>query len=151
MAGALLDPGYRAELRGPALVRRRAGPGARGRNRVWPRALGTTPLGMAKVVSVHSAAHQVRYGWRLARPGDELADVERAVQAGWPVAMLIGNVIPRHWVLLVGCDGAAFDCYEPSSGEVRRVSARIASAGSSCRVRGRSRSCLSLDAFNRET
>jgi hypothetical protein len=35
--------------------------------------------------------------------------------------MLIGNVIPRHWVLLVGGDDAGFDCYEPSSGEVRRV------------------------------
>jgi len=121
MAGALLDPGYRANLADPRWSDAEQGRVHAAANRIWPRALGTTPWGMAKVVSVHSAAHHVRYGWRLARPGDVLADVERAVRARWPVAMLIGNVIPRHWVLLVGCDGAAFDCYEPSSGEVRRV------------------------------
>ncbi|OPX06947.1 hypothetical protein [Mycobacterium sp. AT1] len=121
MAGALLDPGYRANLADPRWSDAEQGRVHAVANRIWPRTLGTTPWGMAKVVSVHSAAHRVRYGWRLARPGDELADVERAVRARWPVAMLIGNVIPRHWVLLVGCDGMAFDCYEPSSGEVRRV------------------------------
>jgi len=122
MAGALLDPGYRAKLADPRWSDAEQGRVHAAANRIWPRALGTTPWGMAKIVSVHSAAHRVRYGWRLARAGDELADVERAVRARWPVAMLIGNTIPRHWVLLVGCDGAAFDCYEPSSGEVRRVS-----------------------------
>jgi len=90
-------------------------------NRLWPRALGTTPWGMAKVISRRSLRHRVRYGWRLLRPGDALVDVERAVRAGWPVGMLIGNAIPRHWVLLVDCEGAVLDCYEPSSGEVRRV------------------------------
>lgn len=121
MAGALLDPGYRGNLADPRWSDAEQGRVHAAANRIWPRALGTTPWGMAKVVSVHSAAHRVRYGWRLARPGDELADVERVVRARWPVAMLIGNAIPRHWVLLVGCDGTAFDCYEPSSGEVRRV------------------------------
>ena len=121
MAGALLDPGYRANLIDPGWSDAEQGRVHAAANRIWPRALGTTPWGMAKVVSVHSAAHHVRYGWRLARPRDELADVERAVRARWPVPMLIGDVIPRHWVLLVGCDGVTFDCYEPSSGEVRRV------------------------------
>jgi hypothetical protein len=121
MAGALLDPAYRANLADPRWSDAEQGLVHEAANRFWPRALGTTPWGMAKVVSAHSAAHHVRYGWRLARPGDRLVDVRRAVRAGWPVAMLIGTVIPRHWVLLAGCDGAAFDCYEPSSGEVRRV------------------------------
>ena len=121
MAGALLDPAYRASLADPRWSDAEQGRVHAAANRIWPRALGTTPWGMAKVLSVHSAAHHVRYGWRLARPGDAMADVERAVRARWPVAMLIGNAIPRHWVLLVGCDGAAFDCYEPSSGEARRV------------------------------
>ena len=121
MAGALLDPAYRANLADPRWSAAEQGRVHAAANRIWPRALGTTPWGMAKVVSRRSARHRVRYGWRVARPGDGLADVRRAVRAGWPVAMLIGNVIPRHWVLLVGCDGEALDCFEPSSGEVRRV------------------------------
>ena len=88
-------------------------------NRIWPRALGTTPAGLARTISGHGARHGVRYGWRLRRRDDDLADVVRAVAAHWPVAMLVGNVIPRHWVLLVGLDGRTLQCYEPSSGEVR--------------------------------
>ena len=42
-------------------------------------------------------------------------------QAGWPVAMLVGRFIPRHWVLIVGAIGTTLQCYEPSSGEVRQV------------------------------
>nr|WP_263997570.1 hypothetical protein [Mycobacterium yunnanensis] len=87
-------------------------------NRVWPRALGTTPRGVARAIG----AHGVRYGWRRMRRGDGFADVERAVRAHRPVAMLIGNVVPRHWVLVIGCDGDVWECYEPSSGQVRRVS-----------------------------
>ena len=41
--------------------------------------------------------------------------------AGWPVAMLIGTVIPRHWVLIVDVRGDTVASYEPSSGEVRTV------------------------------
>jgi len=123
VAGALLDPDYRARLANPGWSDAEQGRVHAAANRLWPRALGTTPWGLAKVVSLRSARHRVRYGWRLARPGDALVDVLRAVRAGWPVGMLIGTAIPRHWVLLVDCDGAVFDCYEPSSGEVRRVPA----------------------------
>lgn len=35
--------------------------------------------------------------------------------------MLIGRVIPRHWVLIGGAADAVLECYEPSSGEVRSV------------------------------
>jgi hypothetical protein len=121
VAGALLDPDYRGRLADPGWSDAEQGRVHAAANRLWPRALGTTPWGMAKVVSRRSARHRVRYGWRLVRPGDALGDVRRAAGAGWPVAMLIGNAIPRHWVLLVDCADAAFDCYEPSSGEVRRV------------------------------
>jgi hypothetical protein len=80
---------------------------------------------MARTISQHSAGHHVRYRWRLARRHDALVDVERAVSARWPVAMLVGNVIPRHWLLLVGRDVQTapdlVECYEPSSGQVRGV------------------------------
>ena len=44
-----------------------------------------------------------------------------AIAAGWPVAMLVGSVLPRHWVLLVELDGVTLRCYEPSSGAVLPV------------------------------
>lgn len=123
VASALLDPGYRANLADAAWFDGEQGRVHAVANRIWPRALGTTPWGMAKTISLHSARHGVRYGWRWWRPGrcrhgDPLADVEQAVRARWPVAMLIGNAIPRHWVLIVECDAETLQCYEPSSGRV---------------------------------
>lgn len=88
-------------------------------NRIWPRRLGTTPRGMARAVNEHSAR---RYRWRLFHGRyDKLADVLCAVEAGWPVAMLVGRFIPRHWVLIVDAAASEVQCYEPSSGEVRSV------------------------------
>jgi hypothetical protein len=115
VAGALLDPGHRA-----ALADRAWFDGEQVRvhaevNRVWPRRLGTTPAGMARALTA-------RDRWRLFRGRrDRLADVRRAVEAGRPVAMLIGRFIPRHWVLIVEISGTEWQCYEPSSGEVRLV------------------------------
>jgi hypothetical protein len=126
VACALLDSGYRANLEDSTWFDGEQGRVHAAANRIWPRALGTTPWGMAKTISGHSVAHHVRYGWRLLRRHDALADVERAVRAHWPVAMLIGSdipwAIPRHWVLIVDCRGETLHCYEPSSGEVRPVS-----------------------------
>jgi hypothetical protein len=116
VAGALLDPEY-----GPVLSdghrfadeQRRVHAAV---NRVWPRRLGVTPVGMAHALSKHRP-----YRWRLFRGrSDELADVAAAVAAGRPVAMLIGNAIPRHWVLLAEVDADEFRCYEPSAGDVRQ-------------------------------
>ena len=124
MAGALIDADYGAPLRSAdpqswfdteqARVNRAI-------NVVWPHALGASPAGVARAMTQHSAARGVRYRWRPARCGDRLADVCDAVDAGWPVALLIGSVIPRHWVLLIEIDGAVLRCYEPSSGELRDV------------------------------
>lgn len=121
VAGALLDPAY-AGLTDPAWFHAEQGRVHAAANRIWPRVLGTTPWGMARTISAHSARHGVRYGWRLLRRRDALCDVQRAVSARWPVAMLVGNAIPRHWVLIVEVEGDTLGCYEPSSGEVRSVS-----------------------------
>jgi len=142
VAGALLDPAYRRKLTGRSdkavgAAGRAWFAGEQGRvhhtvNRIWPLRFGTTPMGVARAISVHSARYGVRYRWRLWwGRRDGLADVLAAVDAQWPVAMLIGNVIPRHWVLLVertGASAATGDeeadgvrCYEPSSGQVRHV------------------------------
>ncbi len=123
VAGALLDPAYRAKLAGPSWFDTEQGRVHARVNRLWPRSLGTTPMGMAKAMSVQGARRGVHYRWRLCRGlwrrHDAMADVLAAVADDCPVAMLVGNVIPRHWVLIVEVRGQRLRCYEPSSGEVR--------------------------------
>ncbi len=114
MAGTLLDAEYRRGLDGADAQRwfhDEQGRVHRSVNMVWPRALGTTPAGMARALS----AHGTRYHWRPATAGS-IGRVCAALAAGAPVAMLIGSAIPRHWVLLTEIDGSALRCYEPSSG-----------------------------------
>lgn len=121
MAGALLDPSYGAEPTQEWFAREQGRVHAR-INRVWPRMLGTTPMGMARAITVHSRERAVRYRWRLWRGrSDGLADVLAVVDAGWPVAMLVGRLLPRHWVLIVDVTADRLRCYEPSSGEMRSV------------------------------
>ncbi len=123
VAGALLDPGYREALQTPHLFHAEQGRVHRLVNRLWPRRLGTTPVGVARAISAHSP---VRYRWRLFRgllPGgrDALSDVLSAVRAGRPVAVLVGRFLPRHWILVVGAGEGRLHCYEPSSGQVCEV------------------------------
>lgn len=115
MAGALIDAEYRAPLEGDRAqewFHAEQGRVHRAVNVMWPRALGTTPAGMERALS----AHGTRYRWRPV--GRSLADVCDAVRSGWPVAMLIGAAIPRHWVLLTELNATTFRCYEPSSGQL---------------------------------
>jgi hypothetical protein len=122
VAGALLDPGQQAGLSDPAWFADEQARVHAKVNRVWPRRLGTTPTGMARALTAHSASSGVRYRWRLFRGRrDRLSDVRQAVEGDWPVAMLIGRFIPRHWVLIVDTTWIQWQCYEPSSGEVRSV------------------------------
>ena len=114
VAGARLDPVYGkvlSDVHQFAEEQRRVHSAV---NRVWPRRLGLTPAAMAHALSKHRP-----YRWRLFRGRrDQLADVMAAVSSGRPVAMLIGNVIPRHWVLLLEVASDEFRCYERSSGDV---------------------------------
>lgn len=121
MAGALLDAEYGAPLRAERAQQwfdAEQGRVHRAVNTVWPRALGTTPAGMARALNAHS---KVPYRWRPAHRRDPLTDVCAAVADGWPVAMLIGSTIPRHWVLLTRIEGETLSCYEPSSGRLVAV------------------------------
>ena len=117
VARALVDPSYGARLTTSWFAAEQGRLHADA-NQLWPRALGMTPWDLAKAIG----AHGVRYRWRFLRRHDSLSDVVRAVRSGRPVAMLVGNVIPRHWVLLIEIKGEALRCYEPSSGGVRPVS-----------------------------
>ncbi len=126
VAGALLDPQRRATLAEPetgplwfAAEQQRVHAEV---NRLWPRRLGTTPWGMARALTAQGATAGVCFRWRLFRGRrDRLADVCAAVAADWPVAMLVGRIIPRHWVLIIDVVGDTLRCYEPSSGDVRSV------------------------------
>lgn len=122
VAGALVDADYRSALTGSprswfADEQLRIHTEV---NRVWPRMLGTTPMGIARALTTRTQVRGVRYRWRLFRGRrDRLTDVLHFVAAGWPVAMLVGRFIPRHWVLIVGIQADTLHCYEPSSGDVR--------------------------------
>lgn len=127
VAAALLAPDYGAPLGGPGSASWFAAEQARvhhAANRIWPRRLGMTPRGLAGAINRHSP---VRYRWRpsrgLLRRTDPLDDVLAALHEGFPVAMLVGRFIPRHWVLFVGVQdgGNQLRCYEPSSGRTRPV------------------------------
>ena len=122
VAGALLDPRVQYRLSSTEWFASEQARVHAEVNRIWPRRLGTTPSGLERALNAHAAARGVRYRWRPFRGRrDKLVDVVDAVEPGWPVAMLIGRFIPRHWVLIVGVAGDDFECYEPSSGEVRSV------------------------------
>jgi hypothetical protein len=96
-------------------------------NTLWPQALGTTPWGMASGMNAHSGELGTQYTWRLvddtsSRSVDPaLSDAVKAVDAGQPVPVLIGDSIPRHYVLMIGHDGNDLLFYNPS-GEVTRIS-----------------------------
>lgn len=123
VASALLNPAYSTRLSRRAWFDDEQGRLHDLMNRIWPQQLGTTPMGVARAISEHSG---VRYRWRLWRGGrDRLTDVLAEVDAGLPVAMLVGRIVPRHWVLMVSRDRlrspGVIACYEPSSGQVRPV------------------------------
>jgi hypothetical protein len=98
-------------------------------NRLWPRALGTTPWAMVGWLRRHVAAAGL-YRVRLVddcAPADvgELREaVEQALGAGRPVPLLVGSFVPRHYVLVLGrLDGpdGGWRVYEPTSGSIRRL------------------------------
>ena len=94
--------------------------------RFWPRALGTSPWGMTAWLRKHAPAAG-RYRVRLvddASPADLTDAIERteaALAAGRPVPLLIGDFLPRHYVLALATGDGGWRVYEPSSGQVRVV------------------------------
>lgn len=95
---------------------------------LWPQPAGTPPWGMSGVLDRRPADLSVHYRWTPVLPGLALgagAVIQRALTAadrGYPVPMLIGDLIPRHYVLLLRHDDAGAWFYEPTAGAVRVVS-----------------------------
>jgi hypothetical protein len=97
---------------------------------LWPQPAGTPPWGMSAVLDRRPADLGVHYRWTPVVPGLPLgADgvIQRALTAadrGYPVPMLIGDLIPRHYVLLLRHDDGGAWFYEPTAGVVLVVSDR---------------------------
>lgn len=131
VASALLDSAYRERLTGRRWFADEQVRVHGAINRIWPRRYGTTPPAIARAISERGG---VPYRWRpWWGRRDRLTDVFAAVDAGRPVAMLVGRVVPRHWVLLIARDRlrapGAVACYEPSSGQVRTVEVEAIRSG----------------------
>jgi hypothetical protein len=99
--------------------------------RFWPQALGTTPWGMARWLRRHVPAagpYRVRLvdDVSAADVDDVLAQVGVVLAAGRPVPLLVGSLVPRHYVLALGVQGdGRWRVYEPTSGQVRALDLRL--------------------------
>jgi hypothetical protein len=117
VAAAMLDPDYAARLEQAGWFQAEQATLHRQLNAVWPRALGTTPFGMVEALNSHRDRSGLRYHWRFAR-FTRLDEIRDAVVRERPVPMLLGKVIPRHWVLLIGHQSGRFRIYDPGVGDV---------------------------------
>jgi hypothetical protein len=96
-------------------------------NTIWPQALGTTPWGVTGVLNRHRGEFGTTYGWHIvddtdaSSVGPALTNAVSAVDAGYPVPVLIGDGVPRHYVLLIGHDNGMLTFYNPS-GSIEQIS-----------------------------
>jgi hypothetical protein len=99
-------------------------------NMIWPERFGTSPPGMAGYLNAHSAATGTEYRWHLVDDTDHraisttLREVVTAADRGYPVPVLIGGPVPRHYILVVGHSGGDVLIYEPTGGDTVRVNER---------------------------
>jgi hypothetical protein len=60
---------------------------------------------------------------------DALAATGAALATGRPVPLLVGTLVPRHYVLALGVQGdGRWRVYEPTSGQVRALDPQLARA-----------------------
>jgi hypothetical protein len=94
----------------------------------YPQAIGTPPWGVADQLNQYGNATGTQYGSHWVDNTDAgqidraLSDVEASVDSGQPVPVLIGDGVPRHYVLVIGHHGGDLQIYEPTSGRTVTVS-----------------------------
>ena len=129
-ARMLIDPVYTFELTAARpLVRRLADEQRRihaESGPLWPGAAGTPPWAMSDQMN-RLDIPGVRYGWRMLPrmvpvvTGVALHRALSAADRGYPVPLLIGDLVPRHYVLLLGRDATGAAVYDPGAGEIVRL------------------------------
>jgi hypothetical protein len=99
--------------------------------RFWPQALGTTPWGMVgwlRRYAPGAGPYRVRLvdDVSVADVDNALAGGETALAASRPVPLLVGSLVPRHYVLALGVLGdGRWRVYEPTSGQVRALDLKL--------------------------
>jgi hypothetical protein len=94
-------------------------------NRFWPERLGSTPAGLSSELNRHVDALGTRYEPQYVTGGGGKAALRAAVAAvdrSQLVPVLIGDLVPRHFVLLIGRDGGDLLFYEPAHAAIGRIS-----------------------------
>ncbi|SHN21070.1 hypothetical protein [Cryptosporangium aurantiacum] len=118
LARVLADPQYAQELAdgGPDAFTQRLVAEQRRlhrwTNRLWPQALGTTPWGVRRGLA-EQAGHRYRIRWT--RSADKIV---AAVDAGYPVPLLVGNCYPAHYLLVVAHEADQLLVYNPAGGRL---------------------------------
>lgn len=90
-------------------------------NIVWPRALGTTPWSVARLMTRDCgvAGRRYRTRWVGRRPDTAYVNVSSALRSGHVVPIYLGSRwLPRHVVLAVAHDVTGLQVYDPASGHV---------------------------------
>ncbi|GAA4554161.1 hypothetical protein [Pseudonocardia xishanensis] len=111
-------------------------------NRLWPRALGTSPWGFLRWLHRHApGAGRYRLRWvdDASAADTELVirQVEAALAARRPVPLLVGTAVPRHYTLALRiADDGTWRVYEPTSGQVRALDPVLIRTGSLAPVLG---------------
>jgi hypothetical protein len=93
-------------------------------NRFWPQRLGSTPGGVGSELNRHADALGARYESHLVTGTggkSALGDAVDAADSAQPVPVLIGDRVPRHYLLLIGRDGADLLFYDPAHARVDRI------------------------------
>jgi hypothetical protein len=95
-------------------------------NEIWPQSLGTSPWGLTNELNRYTVATGTQYGWRpvVGTSAGQNPALREAITAGGngrPVPVLIGDWLPRHYVLMVGQVGTDLLFYDPSEAAVVQV------------------------------
>ncbi|HEY0471398.1 MAG TPA: hypothetical protein VGD34_07020 [Kribbella sp.] len=95
-------------------------------NEIWPQSLGTSPWGIASELNRYATTTGTQYGWHpviatSTGSNPTLLDAIKAVENGHPVPVLIGDFLPRHYVLMVGQVGTDLLFYDPSAAAIVQV------------------------------
>lgn len=94
----------------------------------WPRLLGTPPWAVARQLSGPGIRYVVRQA--VAGRAGVLDDVRRAVRAGAPVPLFVGDRwAPRHVVLALEARDDDLVCFDPAAGRTVRVTGAAFTAG----------------------